>query len=55
MISKCLILVGEMISKPEMAHDIMLDVNKGDYMSVTNSLISALNDPSFKLKDTLVQ
>lgn len=48
-------IVGEMMSKPEMAHDIMLDVNKGDYMSVTNSLISALNDPSFKLKDTLVQ
>lgn len=48
-------IVGEMMSKPEMAHDIMLDVNKGDYMSVTNSLILALNDPSFKLKDTLVQ
>lgn len=48
-------IVGEMMSKPEMAHDIMLDVNKGDYMSVTNSLILALNDPSFKLKDTLAQ
>ncbi|WP_395477603.1 hypothetical protein [Rickettsia endosymbiont of Pantilius tunicatus] len=48
-------IVGEMMSKPEMAHDIMLDVNKGDYMSVTNSLILALNDPSFKLKDTLLQ
>ena len=48
-------IVGEMMSKPEMAHDIMLDVNKGDYMSVTNSLILALNDLSFKLKDILVQ
>ncbi len=48
-------IVGEMMLKPEMAHEIMLYVNKGDYMSMTNSVISTLNDPSFKLKDTLVQ
>jgi len=48
-------IVGELMLKPEVAHSIISDVNKGDYMGVTSNLISALNDPSFKLKDILVQ
>lgn len=48
-------IVGELMSKPKTAHSIISDVNKGDYISVTSDLISSLNDPSFKLKDILVQ
>ncbi|MEY4463261.1 MAG: hypothetical protein RLZZ81_232 [Pseudomonadota bacterium] len=48
-------IVGEVMSKPEVAHDIIADVNKGDYISVTSRVIAALNDPSFKLKDILVE
>ncbi|WP_016916805.1 pentapeptide repeat-containing protein [Rickettsia honei] len=48
-------IVGEIMSKPEVAHEIIADLNKGDYMSLTGNIISALNDPSFKLKDILVE
>ncbi|WP_103897114.1 pentapeptide repeat-containing protein [Rickettsia fournieri] len=48
-------IVGEIMSKPEIAHEIIADLNKGDYMSLTGNIISALNDPSFKLKDILVE
>ncbi|MFV9873446.1 MAG: pentapeptide repeat-containing protein [Rickettsia slovaca] len=48
-------IVGEVMSKPEVAHEIIADLNKGDYMSLTGNIISALNDPSFKLKDILVE
>ncbi|GAA5252515.1 pentapeptide repeat-containing protein [Candidatus Rickettsia kedanie] len=48
-------IVGEVMSKPEIAHEIIADLNKGDYMSLTGNIISALNDPSFKLKDILVE
>ncbi|AFB21106.1 pentapeptide repeat-containing protein [Rickettsia canadensis] len=48
-------IVGEVMSKPEIAHAIIVDLNKGDYMSLTVNIISALNDPSFKLKDILVE
>ncbi|HJD55901.1 MAG TPA: hypothetical protein LFW21_04625 [Rickettsia endosymbiont of Pyrocoelia pectoralis] len=48
-------IAGEVMSKPKIAHDIISDVNKGDYMSLTSNLISALNDPSFKLKDMIVE
>ncbi|ABV74982.1 hypothetical protein A1C_03490 [Rickettsia akari str. Hartford] len=48
-------IVGEVMSKPEIAHEIVADLNKGDYMSLTGNIISALNDPSFKLKDILVE
>ncbi|MCZ6901451.1 MAG: hypothetical protein O7C59_03355 [Rickettsia endosymbiont of Ixodes persulcatus] len=48
-------IVGEVMSKPEIAHAIIADLNKGDYMSLTGNIISALNDPSFKLKDILVE
>jgi len=48
-------VVGEVMSKPEIAHAIIADVNKGDYISATSNIISALNDPSFKLKDILVE
>ncbi|WP_121543034.1 pentapeptide repeat-containing protein [Candidatus Rickettsia colombianensi] len=47
-------IVGEVMSKSEIAHEIIADLNKGDYMSLTGNIISALNDPSFKLKDILV-
>ncbi|ABV84822.1 hypothetical protein RMA_0658 [Rickettsia massiliae MTU5] len=48
-------IVGEVMSKPEIAHEIIADLNKGDYMSLTGNIISILNDPSFKLKDILVE
>ena len=48
-------IVGEVMSKPEIAHEIVADLNKGDYMSLTGNIISALNDPSLKLKDILVK
>ncbi|MCX4079687.1 pentapeptide repeat-containing protein [Rickettsia rhipicephali] len=48
-------IVGEVMSKPEIAHEIIADLNKGDYMSLTGNIISTLNDPSFKLKDILVE
>ncbi|MGL4226093.1 MAG: pentapeptide repeat-containing protein, partial [Rickettsia sp.] len=48
-------IVGEVMSKPEIAHDIITDVNKGDYMSVTGRVITSLHDSSFKLKDILVK
>ncbi|MFY9590052.1 pentapeptide repeat-containing protein [Rickettsia endosymbiont of Halotydeus destructor] len=48
-------IVGEVMSKPDVAQAIITDMNKGDYMSVTSDLIAALNDPSFKLKDILVE
>ena len=48
-------IVGEVMSKPEIAHEIIADLNKGDYMSLTGNIISALNDHSFKLKDILVE
>ncbi|AXU06557.1 pentapeptide repeat-containing protein [Rickettsia japonica] len=48
-------IVGEVMSKPEIAYEIIADLNKGDYMSLTGNIISALNDPSFKLKDILVE
>ncbi|MCC8418717.1 MAG: hypothetical protein LN590_03975 [Rickettsia endosymbiont of Glossina mortisans submortisans] len=48
-------IVGEVMSKPEIAHDIITDINKGDYMNVTSRVINAFNEPSFKLKDILVE
>ncbi|MFV9852612.1 MAG: pentapeptide repeat-containing protein, partial [Rickettsia aeschlimannii] len=48
-------IVGEVMSKPGIAHEIIADLNKGDYMSLTGNIISTLNDPSFKLKDILVE
>ncbi|AFE50162.1 pentapeptide repeat-containing protein [Rickettsia prowazekii] len=50
-----LVIVGEVMSKPEIAHEIIADLNKGDYMSLTGNIISIINDPSFKLKDILVE
>lgn len=32
-------IVGEVMSKPETAHDIIADVNKGYYISVTSRVI----------------
>lgn len=48
-------IVGEVMSKPEIAHAIITDINKGDYMNVTSRVINAFNEPSFKLKDILVE
>ncbi|BDU60625.1 hypothetical protein FLA4_10350 [Candidatus Rickettsia kotlanii] len=48
-------IVGEVMSKPDIAYEIIVNLNKGDYMSLTGNIISALNDPSFKLKDILVE
>ncbi|WP_392506491.1 pentapeptide repeat-containing protein [Rickettsia sp. 2024-CO-Wats] len=48
-------IVGEVMSKPDIAHEIIADLNKSDYMSLTSNIISALNDPAFKLKDILVE
>ena len=48
-------IVGAVMSKPEIAHEIIADLNKGDYMSLTGNIIFALNDPLFKLKDILVE
>ncbi|ALN41328.1 hypothetical protein ASQ44_04300 [Rickettsia rhipicephali] len=48
-------IVGEVMSKPEIAHEIIAELNKGDYMSLTGNIISTLSDPSFKLKDILVE
>ncbi|AFC74841.1 hypothetical protein rsib_orf44 [Rickettsia sibirica 246] len=43
-------IVGEVMSKPEIAHAIITDINKGDDMTVTSRVITAFNEPSFKLK-----
>ncbi|AFD19670.1 hypothetical protein MC3_03680 [Rickettsia slovaca str. D-CWPP] len=43
-------IVGEVMSKPEIAHAIIIDINKGDDMTVTSRVITAFNEPSFKLK-----
>ncbi|KJV57709.1 tRNA delta(2)-isopentenylpyrophosphate transferase domain protein [Rickettsia felis str. Pedreira] len=48
-------IVGEVMSKPEIAHAIITDINKGNYMNVTSRVINAFNEPSFKLKDILVE
>lgn len=48
-------IVGEVMSQPERAYEIMVDVNKGNYMGVTAHLVTSLNDPSFKLKDVLLE
>lgn len=39
------------MSKPAIAHAIITDINKGDDMTVTSRVITAFNEPSFKLKD----
>ncbi len=43
-------IVGEVMSKLEIAHAIITDINKGDDMIVTSRVITAFNEPSFKLK-----
>ncbi len=43
-------IVGEVMSKPEIVHAIITDINKGDDMTVTSRVITAFNEPSFKLK-----
>ncbi len=43
-------IVGEVMSKSEIAHAIITDINKGDDMTVTSRVITAFNEPSFKLK-----
>ncbi|MEG8230426.1 hypothetical protein O6R16_05205 [Candidatus Rickettsia tasmanensis] len=43
-------IVGEVMSKPEIAHAIITDINKGDDITVTSHVITAFNEPSFKLK-----
>lgn len=48
-------IVGEVMSQPERAYEIMVDVHKGNYMGVTTHLITSLNEPSFKLKDVLLE
>ncbi|XVN41691.1 MAG: hypothetical protein RCO49_04170 [Rickettsia endosymbiont of Argas persicus] len=46
-------IVGELMSKPDRAYEIMVDVNKGNYKGVAGGLIASLNNPSFKLKEVL--
>jgi|GEM_PF-5628265 len=48
-------IVGELMSKPEVAHNIIAEVNKQNYKGVASELIIALNDTSFKLKDVLLE
>lgn len=43
-------IVGEVMSKLEIAHAIITDINKGDDMIVTSRVITAFNELSFKLK-----
>ena len=48
-------ILGKVLVKPEIAASIISDLNKGDYVKLTETLLNALNDPEVKGFDTLLK